>query len=958
MKNKKLLIILFSILSIYSIIGFIAIPMILKPKLIEIINQNITKKATLEKIRFNPFTFHVTLRNFKIKDKDKTIISFGKLYVDFSLFKSIDKKHIRFAYIELEDPVINIIENEDSKINIINMIKTTSKKQKETNTKDDNSNIINFLISKTELENATINYTKLSKTEPFSIKLKNLNYILYDLGSFKNMTASQTLHTIINENTSLDMKGGFRLTPLQIYGNISLKQLKPYEILPYKKNMLNFQINKDANIDLNLGYQVNMNKELKVKIQKLNLDVKNINITQNNKSQIKLKNFNLKNLALYYPQQKVNINSVNLNDFYSNVIINKDKSINLQTLVKEQESKLKKKKETTTTKTKPWNINIKNINLNNTNLAYSNKISSDNLEIANLNINTKNLEFKNNNLYLKSFNIKDPKITYKNKKNLLYATIDKANLDINNFNFKNNNIYLDKAFLNNKSLNFNDKKNHLKANISNLNISANNISKQNNDIDIKQLTLNKKFFAFIDKNKNQFQAKNLNVIVKNLAYKNNILSLKESIVKNPYVSISLAKKDNTKQTNNKTKKDSTQVTKKDSKEGLVLNLGPMKISNAKLLFEDKNLPIPFKTLISKLNGAFSELNSSNLKPATFNVEGKVNKYGYTKITGLINEQNIKELTDVNMIFKNIAIKNFTPYSSKFVGREIANGKLDLDLKYNIKKSNLKAKNKIIISNIRLGKEVKSKDAVSLPLELAIALLENKDGVIDLDIPITGNVDDPQFAIAPIVWHAFTNLIIKAVSSPFNLLASLLGIEPDKIKSIDFIFAEHRLLDSEKEALDNIAKILIKRPNLAIKINPAITKEDKAKLQELKAEKLINDKMKNSVEKNKYQVALESIYLSYKDSKNLDEIKKLFINDDEKLDITEYLKYLKNKISLKQNITKESIQELTNARIKNIKDYLIIGKKISNNKIIIEKQKTNDTNKNFTKYELEVSVAKK
>ncbi len=117
---------------------------------------------------------------------------------------------------------------------------------------------------------------------------------------------------------------------------------------------------------------------------------------------------------------------------------------------------------------------------------------------------------------------------------------------------------------------------------------------------------------------------------------------------------------------------------------------------------------------------------------------------------------------------------------------------------------------VVISNIKLGDKVDSPDAANLPLELAIALLENSEGVIDIDLPVKGNVDDPQFSIAPVVWKVFTNLIVKAISAPFSLLAAVFGIDEEKIKSIEFEFGKSDIIASEKEALDNIAKILSKK----------------------------------------------------------------------------------------------------------------------------------------------------
>ncbi|RXK00479.1 hypothetical protein CRU98_04785 [Arcobacter sp. CECT 8986] len=916
MKSNKFLKIILSVFVIYSLLGFFILPYFLKPKLVEIINQNITKQASLEKISFNPFSFEVTLKNFTLKDDKEDIISFDKLYVDFSLLKSIDKKHIRFSYIELENPVINIVEDENAQINLNSIVKSNTSSKTEVKKEEKTaSSMIDFLISKTELENATINYKRVSKTEPFSIKLKNLNYIFYDLGSFKSMTASQNLHTIINKDTVLNMKGGFKLVPLEFYGNVSLKQLKPYEILPYKKSMLNFQINKDANINLDFGYQVSLDKQLDIKVNKLNLNVNNIDINQNKKSLVKLKDFNINNLTFLYPEQKISINSVNLDDFYTSIIFDKNKTLNLQTLINQpKEKQTKVKVEEKSSDSKPWNIDIKDINLNNTNVAYKDEVSTDNVSVKNLSIVTNNFKFKNNDIFLDSLEVNEPNVSYQNKK---------TSLD---------------------------------TKVTNLKISAKDISKQKEKIFVKQIHLNKELLALIDANKNHIKTKNLDITVTNLGFNNNKLSLEKTVVKNPYIGITLAKSSNKKQP----KEENKPKTKKENKNSkpIVLDFGPMNISNASLYFEDKNLPIPFKTLVSKLSGQFSELNSSNLKPATFKVEGKVDKYGYTKITGFINEKNIKELTDINMIFKNIAIKNFTPYSGKFVGREIEKGKLNLDLKYNIKKSNLDAKNRIIISDIKLGKEIKSEDAASLPLELAIALLENQDGVIDLDIPITGNVDDPKFAIAPIVWQAFRNIIIKAVSAPFNLLASLLGIEAEKIQSIQFAFASSKLLPSELETLDNIVKIMQKRPNIAIKINSTISNQDIEKLKELKANDLINTTMEKIDEKEKYLLAIEKIYSTYKDAEKLDDIKEKFANDENNLEKSKYLQYLKGIISAKQEILPNQLQELKKQRNENIINYIVTTKEISKNRVIIINNETiEDTDKKYTDFKLEVGLPK-
>jgi len=224
-----------------------------------------------------------------------------------------------------------------------------------------------------------------------------------------------------------------------------------------------------------------------------------------------------------------------------------------------------------------------------------------------------------------------------------------------------------------------------------------------------------------------------------------------------------------------------------------VNFGPINIKNMTLDFEDKNLPIPFKTTISKLTGEVSAVKNRANSTSNLEINGVVDNYGVAKITGIVNPNDIKLLTDVNMKFKNISMKNFTPYTAKFVGRAIKDGKLELDLNYNISESNLKAKNSIIIKKLELGEKIESKDAVSLPLDLAITLLEDSSNTIDLNLPVSGNVDDPEFSIAAIVWKAFVNLITKAITAPFSLIGSLFNFSEDEIR---FLRALQELADDE------------------------------------------------------------------------------------------------------------------------------------------------------------------
>ena len=175
----------------------------------------------------------------------------------------------------------------------------------------------------------------------------------------------------------------------------------------------------------------------------------------------------------------------------------------------------------------------------------------------------------------------------------------------------------------------------------------------------------------------------------------------------------------------------------------------------------------------------------------------------------------------------------TPYSGKFAGRKIDSGKLSVDLEYKIKHRQLAGENKFVIHKLKLGEQVDSKDAMNLPLDLAIALLEDSDGVIDLDLPVSGSLDDPKFSYGKIVWKAVVSVLTNLVTAPFRALASLLGIGSEKLEAVDFDFGSALLLPPEKEKLKNLAQAFAKRPSLSLTVEPAYaTLGDKRALQEL------------------------------------------------------------------------------------------------------------------------------
>ena len=934
---------------LYIGFGFKVLPIIIKDQLIKNLDENLTQKTTIENIEFNPLTLKAVIHNFKISDSSNTTtISFENFLVDFSLLKSIEKKHISFKNIMLKGAYVNVIEEKDGSLNLSKLLKPAQEEIKKEE-KSSSSNI-DFLVSKISLESINIDYLKQNDI-PYSLNLKDINYTLYDLGTYKNILSSNNLTFKLNENTNVSVVGAFKLQPFKAYGKVSIEDLRLKELLSYKKDFFNFDLDEKANLNLILNYNVDTSKELDLTLRSDKFEFNHINLNQNNTPLINLEKLDIKAFDFDLLKQNVTLNNVDLQALKANMISDKN-GINFANLINQTTTEAKTQ-DTTTQKeeSKPWIINLSNLKLNNSNFIFNDKINDSISQSKDFNITLGNLKVTNSDISLDSFSTKNPNVSYSDNKNKLFVTtkntninLDKLNLlngvlDINKIEVSKENIsFIDKKSninLNSKkaeivvnglkidngktsiesntlkmpNLNFEDTKSKMKVETSNINLDVKSFLIDKNDISIKDVKLIKPSINIKDKTNNieltakdiqlhinnlvnrkdnlsinsvkllqpktdflntsdktKIEAKNLDLEIKKLSNTKAEFKIEKTNLNKPNISIILARKDAPKE-NDTSEKETTQKEKKpSSKEPQVsknkkestsskqkINIGPLNITNGIFSFEDKNLPIPFKTTVTKLNGKISEFKNIESSTTNLQLKGVVDEYGVAKITAIVHPTNIKFLTDINMVFNNIAIENFTPYSGKFVGREIKSGKLDLDLKYNIEKSNLDAKNNIVISKLELGEKVESPDAVSLPLDIAIALLRNSNGVIDINLPVSGNVDDPQFAIGSIIWKAFVNLMTKAVTAPFSLLGAMFNFSEDEIKTVKFDPLESEIGPIQKETLDKIAQILKSRSEIAIELTASF--EENKESYELKKQKYLNKK-KN--DKNLKQEEIEAL----------------------------------------------------------------------------------------------------
>lgn len=242
------------------------------------------------------------------------------------------------------------------------------------------------------------------------------------------------------------------------------------------------------------------------------------------------------------------------------------------------------------------------------------------------------------------------------------------------------------------------------------------------------------------------------------------------------------------------------------------------VENAELQFTDRSVTPPAQAAISRVNVTVQNISTEELGRAQVHLTALASGTGQIELTAQLNPLRAKEATEAKVSLKRVRLNPGDPYAGKFLGYRLTRGELNVDVDYTITASQVKGRNLIVLDQLTLGNKVASTNAIALPVKLGIALLKDSSGKIELDVPVAGNLDDPTFRIGKVVWGVIGNIFVKAVTSPFSLLGSLVGGGGGEAMQFqEFAPGSAELDVAAREKLATLAKALAARPELQIEI---------------------------------------------------------------------------------------------------------------------------------------------
>jgi len=277
---------------------------------------------------------------------------------------------------------------------------------------------------------------------------------------------------------------------------------------------------------------------------------------------------------------------------------------------------------------------------------------------------------------------------------------------------------------------------------------------------------------------------------------------------------------------------------KDARLSMPIRIDEITLQGGRIGLADHFIKPGYAATLGDLGGRVAGLSSEEGTVATIDLRGSLANHSPLQVSGTINPLAAATFADVKASFRDIDLPAFTPYSGAYAGYTIASGSLTMEVAYKVVDRKLTASNRFLVNQFEFGDKVESRQATKLPVRLAVSLLKDKDGVIDLDLPIEGSLDDPKFRISKVVWHVLGNLIAKAATAPFALLGKMFGGKGDELSTLDFPDGLATLDEAAKKKLDALAKALAERPALKVQATGRFSGADLEGLRKARVERKI------------------------------------------------------------------------------------------------------------------------
>ncbi|WP_060484228.1 DUF748 domain-containing protein [Pseudomonas sp. NBRC 111123] len=818
---------LLALVALYSLLGFLILPGVA----LRIANQQLAQYATvpahLQRIELNPFSLELTLWGLQLGEPGKEQVGFERLYANLAL-DSLWSGALHLQAIELDKPRNEVLFAKDGTLNLTQLFKLPASEPKP---EQPPSDPFPLRIGSIKLSGGYLHFEDQRPSEPIEFIYDDMNLELKNLSTLPDDNADMTLVAKGPNGGQVDWTGTLSLAPLGSEGTLKVTDGKMKLFWPYVRDALPLVL-EDGVLNLDTHYKLNLSKETELLLDNTSVKIAPFAIkAPDDRPLVRLASLEVSETSIDLAKQLVTVGKVRSEKLETWAALEKDGQLDWQKLFASQPAKAtpKEKAEPAAAEptpqekaakapSKPWQVLLKDVQLRDYQVHLADRSQKEPvaLDVGPLNLDMQGFDSLNQSPFTLKLDTgvgKQGKLQAAGEVNLAPVT---AKLDVST---RDIDLRIAQAYISpfiRLELRSGMLASDLKVDLKRTEPLAFTVAGK---AQVNQLHT-------LDTIKGRDFVKWQQVNVDALSYVHgDALSIDKVTLLQPYARFIINEDRTTSiddllipQPAGAPSSSPAKPASAAASKPLGIHIGQIDINDGSANFADLTLTPNFATAIQQLNGQIGTIDNRKPAPAKVDVKGKVDRYAPVTIKGALNPFNPLASLDIATSFKRVELTTLTPYSGKFAGFRIRKGRLNLDLHYLITNGQLKAENKVVVEQLQLGEKVESPDAVDLPIRLAIALLKDTEGRISIELPVSGDLNNPQFSVMPIVWQTLRNLVLRAAQAPFKFIGGLIaGGGSQDLGTVAFAPGSSELSGDAQSTLDKLASALKERPELRLEI---------------------------------------------------------------------------------------------------------------------------------------------
>lgn len=801
MKPKTLLISLVAALTLYALLGFVLLPAIALHLVNKQLEQRATAPAQLDDIKFNPFTLELTLHDLHIGEPQQPEVAFSRLYANLQI-DSLWTRAVHLRDLELEQASTRVHFAENGSLNLAELfILPESPEQPE----DSDSGPFPLRIDRLALIDNSLQFRDLRPAEPVEFGYDAVDIELTNLSTLPEDNALMQVSASGPYGARIDWQGQLGISPLTSSGTLRISEARLATFWPYVQEQLALTLHQGS-LDLSSEYQLSLASETELLLSGVRVQLSGLDLASADNPLLRLSSLEISDTSLDLARREVHLGSIRSQGLEAWAARQADGQIDWLQLLQPGNSATEQPAET---EGAPWRILLTDAQLRDYQLHLTDHQPSQpvQLDIGPLNLDLNEFD----SLAETPFQLRlDTALNTDGHLNMTGEVgINPVSADLQ-VETRDIDLTLAQAYI--EPLVRLELKSGLLGTRSRVQLSQlEPLQLQvTGQAGVQQLHV-------VDGPAKRDLLKWQSLQLDEIDYRGDSLSIGKVNLQQPYVRFIINRDMSTNFSDLVVSQPAADTSDSTDSEPMAIRIGGIDIANGSANFADFSLRPNFATGIEQLNGHIGTLDNQSPKAAAVDLSGKVDRYAPVSIKGSLTPFDPLNSLDIATRFQNVELTTLTPYSGKFAGYRIRKGRLNLDLHYQIDQGQLKADNRLLLEDLQLGERVDSPDAVDLPVRLAVALLKDTKGNIDIELPVAGDLNNPEFSVMPIVWQTLRNLVLRATQAPFKFIAGLAGAGDTDLSQLGFAAGSAELNPEARQTLGTLSTALQERPQLILEV---------------------------------------------------------------------------------------------------------------------------------------------